>query len=101
MPFYKIVDKKAQVGNKSHGADWIEYEVGAEPQELIDGLAFRSIEDIAGENLRALEATDKDMIRIAEDLLNLLVDKGLITESELPQYAQDKLSVRRNARANL
>jgi len=57
--------------------------------------------EIAQTNLEALEATDKDMIRVAEDILNLLVTKGLMTESELPQSAQDKLVNRRNARSAL
>lgn len=47
MPFYKIENSKAHVGNKSHGAEWIEYIVGEEPQELIDGLSYQTPEDIS------------------------------------------------------
>lgn len=32
MPFYK--QGTSEIGNKSHGADWIEYTVGQEPAEL-------------------------------------------------------------------
>jgi len=44
MPYYKIENNKAQVGNKPHGAEWIEFTVGNEPQELIDGLEPTDVE---------------------------------------------------------
>ena len=57
--------------------------------------------DTAQANLEALEATDKDMVRIAEYLLDLLVVKGLITEAELPKEALANLEARRLARARV
>jgi hypothetical protein len=41
------------------------------------------------------------MPRVVEDLIDTLVFKGLISEAELPQAAQDKLANRRNKRAAL
>lgn len=55
----------------------------------------------AADNLAALEATDKHMVRIAEDLLTLLVTKGVIAETELPADAQAKLASRRIARSKV
>ena len=42
--------------------------------------------------------TDSAVTRVLEDLIDLLVSKTLINESELPQAAQDKLQERRNLR---
>lgn len=50
-------------------------------------------------DISALAATDSDMARVTEDLIDLLVSKGVITEAELPQGAQDKLTNRRSKRA--
>lgn len=48
-----------------------------------------------------LSALDSDMPRVSEDLIELLVSKGVISESELPQTAQDKLTNRRTLRGQL
>ena len=58
-------------------------------------------EELAAPALAALAATDADMPRIVEDMWQALVDKGLISDSDLPQQAQDKLQARRDARAAL
>ena len=99
MAYYRIVEGKAQVGNKSHGADWIEYEGGSEPQELVDGLAFKTVDEIQQEKIQAVEATDKDMIRIAEDLVDALVSKGVIAITDLPLSAQEKFTNRKAKRS--
>jgi len=45
--FYKIVGKKAIVGSgRIIPKGFIEYTIGEEPQELIDGLAFRTSEEL-------------------------------------------------------
>lgn len=48
-----------------------------------------------------LSATDKDMARVGEDLLALLISKGIILMSELPQQAQDKINERAALRAQI
>ena len=45
-----------------------------------------------------LASTDKEMARIAEDLINVLLNKGLISTSELPGRAVSKLNDRANLR---
>ena len=70
MSFYKIVNNKAQTGNVSHGAEWIEYTVGQEPQELIDGLVYKTpaeIQEVINtEALAYLASTDWYVIRLQE-----------------------------------
>lgn len=46
-----------------------------------------------------LDQTDKDTIRIVEDLIDLLITKGLILESDLPVEAQERLQLRKDQRA--
>lgn len=48
-----------------------------------------------------LAATDKDLARIAEDLIGLLVSKGIISATDLPQLVRDKLDNRKELRSKL
>jgi len=46
----------------------------------------------------ALEASDQSLIRVLEDLVVLLADKGVIQFTELPEQAQNKLMRRLSMR---
>ena len=48
-----------------------------------------------------LAATDKEMARIAEDLIQTLISKGVIAESDIPAPARDKMDRRAKLRAGL
>lgn len=48
-----------------------------------------------------LKQTDLDMIRVLEDVVGLLVEKGLINFDELPEPARKKLDERALARTDL
>lgn len=48
-----------------------------------------------------LESTDKDLIRVLEDLINLLIEERIILFTDLPESAQRKLLNRRQAREKL
>ncbi len=48
-----------------------------------------------------LEASDLDFIRVVEDLIAVLVDKGLIMMTDLPKAAQDKIASRGALRSKL
>ena len=43
---------------------------------------------------------DLALARITEDLVNLLIDKGVISFSDLPEDAQKKLAARHDRRRN-
>ena len=45
-----------------------------------------------------LAATDKEMARIAEDLIEILKTKGVIADSDLTQVVVDKLTKRKQIR---
>ncbi|HBC94388.1 MAG TPA: hypothetical protein DCZ10_16185 [Pelotomaculum sp.] len=49
--------------------------------------------------LEQLSATDKGMARVAEDLIDLLLLKGTITETDLPEVVRQKLAERKQLRS--
>ena len=51
--------------------------------------------------LAALSETDKDMARISEDVIGILITKGLISVSDLPKTVTDKLAEREALRNSL
>lgn len=55
----------------------------------------------AAQKLAELAATDKGMARIGEDLIDVLISKGVILIADLPQDTQDKLADRKAKRAAL
>lgn len=48
-----------------------------------------------------LNQTDMGMARVLEDLIDVLITRGLIQFTDLPEAAQEKLLERRETRANL
>ncbi len=48
-----------------------------------------------------LSDSDVDMARVVEDLIEVLVQKNIISESDLPESAQLKLLYRKNTRSFL
>jgi len=51
--------------------------------------------------LDTLTSTDIPMVRGIEDLVDVLVAKGVIAMSDLPQALQDRIATRKNARNDL
>ena len=51
--------------------------------------------------LRSLDESDQKMIRVIEDLITVLVQKGTIGLRDLPQEVQDRLQARKTARDEL
>jgi hypothetical protein len=79
---------------QQEGAEWLE----SHDPEL---LHFFS-ENLGDDNpLSHLAKSDVDLTRVLEDLVDLLVQRGIINFTELPQAAQEKLLGRRTAREQL
>lgn len=57
--------------------------------------------DPAAQAKAELAESDSDMARIVEDLINVMLTKDLITESDIPQSAQDKMARRAKLRSRL
>ncbi|PVZ30201.1 tryptophan synthase subunit beta [Pseudomonas sp. CC120222-01a] len=58
-------------------------------------------DDVVENSLRQLKQSDLDMIRVLEDLIDVLTTKGVISITDLPAGAQAKLLNRSNARQAL
>lgn len=67
-------------------------------QDVIDFLNQNSSEK---HSLQFLTSSDYELVRVLEDLIELLMEKNLVLFTELPVAAQHKLSLRRRARQNL
>lgn len=48
-----------------------------------------------------LARSDQDLIRVVEDIIDMLIDRNLIRFTDLPEAAQQKLVLRRSLRKNL
>ncbi|MEM9255860.1 MAG: tryptophan synthase subunit beta like protein [Pseudomonadota bacterium] len=48
-----------------------------------------------------LDATDQDLVRVLEDVVDLLIAKGVILFTELPESAQEKIINRQRLRSQL
>ena len=78
-------------------AEWL-------PLDHPDVLAFLTRSDDRGEAglpYEVLETLDRAMIRVLEDLVDVLVDKHIIELSDLPEKARCKVQARKEFRGTL
>ena len=57
--------------------------------------------DETSSSVDALSQTDAAIARVLEDLIDVLITKGVIQFTDLPEAAQTKLMTRRQTRAKL
>lgn len=74
------------------------YPVSAHDPEVLQFVQENESGEISRE---FLSTTDANLVRVVEDLIELLVTKNLIMITELPDAVQRKLDIRRFARATL
>ena len=58
-------------------------------------------DDVVGNSLNQLKQSDLDMIRVLEDLIEVLTNKGVLSITDLPAGAQAKLLSRSSARQTI
>ncbi len=66
-----------------------------------DVIRFMASSESDQKTLAFLRQSDLELVRVVEDLVELMVDKNLIMFTELPSAAQEKLLGRKHARASL
>ncbi|MGM0554728.1 MAG: tryptophan synthase subunit beta like protein [Pseudomonadota bacterium] len=72
-------------------SEWVEF----------DAVELRNfLEQELSDPERSLEASDLELVRVVEDLVELLTGRGVIRFTDLPEAAQRKLSSRKNLRAS-
>lgn len=93
MPFVKRDEQGRVVAiSEASGAGFTEELPGDDPA-LTDFLVG------VGGDQSTLEASDLDLIRVLEDVVELLIAKGVILFTELPAEAQQKILKRQQLRA--
>ena len=92
MPFVKRDEQGAVIAlSQESGVGFIE--------ELSqDDPAVTAFLQAMGGQDSTLEASDLDLIRVVEDVVELLIAKGLILFTELPEDAQQKIMRRQKMR---
>lgn len=78
-------------------AEAIEFLDQAEPEVL----SFLERTQKISQLKRDLRSTDLETVRVLEDLIEVLLGKGVITEADIPDSARDKLDRRKQLRAAL
>lgn len=70
------------------------------PADSPELLAFLTEGEIGREAAR-FQASDLAFVRVLEDVIDLLMDKGVIRFTELPEAAQEKVMARQSLRRRL
>lgn len=78
-------------------AEWVELDALELKEYLIKIAGAGHTPEVAN----ALEESDQALIRVVDDLVNVLVENNLIRFTDLPEAAQKKLLERRSLRESL
>lgn len=73
---------------------WVDCDKNVQSGYTYDGAFHALVVDVTLEIKAALDASDKGMARVAEDVISVLIAKGLLTVDDLPATVKDKLSER-------
>lgn len=95
MPFVKRDDRGSIVAVSQVPGEELEELLAADDPEL-----QRFLRGIGG-YAEQLSATDQDFVRVLEDVVELLIAKGVILFTELPLSAQEKMLMRQQLRSHL
>ncbi|MBA6414368.1 tryptophan synthase subunit beta like protein [Parahaliea sp. F7430] len=77
------------------------------PSEGLEPIAAGDVElqhflrSFGGASAEQLNRSDQDFVRVLEDLVELLIAKGVILFTELPDSAQQKVLLRQQLRSKL
>jgi acyl-coenzyme A synthetase/AMP-(fatty) acid ligase len=94
MPYVKRDAAGAIQAVSRELASEFEEELSTDSAELTAFISAHSAAD-------TLTATDQDFVRVLEDVVELLIAKGVILFTELPQSAQDKIMRRQKLRSEV
>ncbi len=73
------------------GSEWLEVDHS-------DVVEFLQEPPQANKLIKSLSSSDNDMLRVVEDLVDLLMEKQVFVFTELPEAVQDKLNRRKKLR---
>ena len=95
MPFVKRDDTGMIAAVSQFESAGFEEEVAVSDERLVEFLSDLN----AGSSL--LDSSDQDFIRVLEDVVELLISKGIILFTDLPDSAQQKMMQRQRMRSEL
>lgn len=96
MPYIQRDENGQIIALLDKGSDDMEFQPPSDPE--IQAFLAPDGED---PTLRALAKSDREIARVTEDLINLLVSKQVILFTELPMVVQKKLLAREKLRTEL
>lgn len=78
-------------------------EVAGEPYEFLPGAALELLEFIGAKPAsdHGIGGLDQELIRVIEDVVNVLINKNVLKLTDLPAEAQHKLLLRQNIRHHM
>ena len=94
MPFVKRDQQGVITAVSQTPADGFGEELPNTNPELINFLGTMDASS-------SIHATDQDFVRVLEDVVELLIDKGVILFTDLPGSAQEKMMLRQQLRSRL
>ncbi len=93
MPYVKRNESGEIIAISQQPAD------GFEDQVSPDSLELSTFLQTMGHSDSELSATDQDFVRVLEDVVELLIAKGVILFTDLPDSAQEKIMRRQKLRS--
>ncbi|MGD1877495.1 MAG: hypothetical protein ACFB13_08345 [Kiloniellaceae bacterium] len=102
MPYVARDDQGQIIDVQERETESAYEQVPLDDPELVSYLNSESGEGFQREEIRAeLEASDREFIRVIEDVITVLIDKRVFMLTELPAPAQEKLARRYHLRSAL
>jgi hypothetical protein len=102
MPYVARDDQGLIIDVQERETESAYEQVGLDDPELIFYLNANLDDGLGREEIRAeLEASDRELIRVIEDVVTVLIDKRVFMLTDLPAAAQQKLARRYNLRSKL
>ena len=95
MPYVKRNESGEIIAISQQPAEGFEDQVSPDSPELTAFLQSMGHAD------SQLSATDQDFVRVLEDVVELLIDKGVILFTDLPDSAQEKIMRRQKLRSEM
>jgi hypothetical protein len=71
------------------------------PEQMVEVIGFLNASQSAEHSYAFMDSSDIELIRVLEDLIDLLCEKHIIAFTELPETAQQKLGMRKQVRKNM
>lgn len=101
MPYVTRDETGRITGVQEHATAAAREEMSVHDPELLSYLNAHANGGSHADIRAELEASDRELIRVIEDVITVLIDKRVFMLTDLPAAAQDKLARRYNLRSKL